>query len=81
MITKLRKKLLDEPRPMYKTAGLMGIHSATISLYSLGRKNIAPQHLILMCRFWQCDASELIGYLDEEDIIKWIDANSKEVAV
>lgn len=79
-ITKLRKLLLDTPQPMYKTAGQMGIHSSTMCRYALGRKDIPPHHLIIMSRYWQLDPREIIGYLEAEDIVRWLDDNEKEHA-
>lgn len=79
MISKLRKLLLNSDKPQYLVAGEIGLHPSTLSLYALGRKAIAPHHLVLMTRYWQCEPEDILGYLDEDDIINWMeDAELKE---
>lgn len=72
MISKLRKRLLLEELPQYAVAAAMHIDPSTLSNYSLGRKEILPHHLIAMTRYWRCDANDILGYLDEPDILQWV---------
>ena len=78
MITKIRKLLLSDPRPAYKIAPEIGIHPSTLSNYALGRKEVLPHHLIKLCRYYQLNADDILGYLDEDDIVEWLTSESKQ---
>lgn len=60
-ITKLMLKLQSISRPNYQIAAALGIHPTTLSLYARGKKDISAAHLVSMCKFFECDAEELMG--------------------
>jgi hypothetical protein len=81
IITRIRSLLLHDERPQYEVAALMGIHPSTLSQYGLGRKEVLPHHLVLMSRFWRLDAEHILGYVDEPDIVEWLDEDEKKPQV
>lgn len=78
MITRIRKLLITGDLPAYKVAAEMGIHPSTLSLYALGRKEVLPQHLIKLCRYYNLNPDQILGYLDEADVVNWVDENDKD---
>lgn len=79
MISKLRKRLLQDERPQYRVAADIGIHPSTISQYALGRIEIQPHHLVMLTRYYQCNPEDIMGYLDEPDILDWIEDAKEKV--
>ena len=77
MITRIRKLLITGELPAYKVAAEVGIHPSTLSQYALGRKEVLPHHLIKLCKYYNLNPDEILGYIDEPDIIEWIEANQK----
>ena len=77
MITRIRKLLLTGDLPAYKVAAEIGIHPSTLSQYALGRREVLPHHLIRLCRYYQLNPEDILGYLDEDDIVTWLSSNEK----
>lgn len=71
MITRVRKLLLEQPDPQYKVAARIGIDPSTLSRYALGREPIKSIHLVRICRYFQVPVEQVIGYVDEQDIVDW----------
>lgn len=71
MITRVRKLILEQPLPQYALAAAIGIHPSTLSNYGLGRAPITNTHLIKMCRYFQIPPEQILGYVDEPDIVNW----------
>lgn len=63
-VTKLRVKVLSVPHPQYQIAALAGIHPTTLSHYIHGKKDIQPPHLIALCKLFDCESEEIMGWVD-----------------
>ena len=71
MITKIRKLYLEQPLPAYKLAAFIGIHPSMFSQYALGRVVPKAHHLIKLCKYFDLPPEDILGYVDEDDIIDW----------
>lgn len=68
-MTKLRARFMRSPDPQFVIAGICGIHPSRLSEYALGRRPIKNAHLQLLCEYFNCNAEDLIGFLDEDEEI------------
>lgn len=66
VISKLMLKLQSISRPNYKIAAALDIHPTTLSLYARGKKDISAQHLIAMCKFFECEPEDILGNIEVE---------------
>lgn len=71
MITRVRKLILEQPLPQYQVAAALPLHPHTLSQYALGRRPILPKHLVLFTRYFQVPVEQVLGYVNEPDILEW----------
>lgn len=64
-ITKLRMRMLEDGRPQYIIAAMVGVSPARISEYALGKRAIPTKHIYSLCSTLRCNVDDLIGYEDE----------------
>ncbi len=67
-ITKLRVKLLTSDLPAFMIAGRSGVHASRLSEYSLGQKPIPAHHVVMLCKYFECEPEDIIGWMDIADI-------------
>lgn len=53
---------------------------STLSAYALGREEVSAKHLLAFTRHYQCNPEDILGYLDEPDIINWVEDAHQEAA-
>jgi DNA-binding Xre family transcriptional regulator len=67
-ITKIRMRLLEDGRPQYVIAAMVGVSPARISEYCLGKRSIPTQHIYSLVQVLGCNVQDLLGYADDSDI-------------
>jgi DNA-binding Xre family transcriptional regulator len=72
-VTKIRLLLLEDGRPQYEIAALVGVSPARISEYCLARRPIPSQHIYSFCRVLHCNVEDLLGFADERDVLDMLD--------
>lgn len=70
VITKLRARLLSnrdatgEIISQNKVAAATGLDATTLSFLANGKKLYTPRHLEALCRYFECEPSDLAGYYE-----------------
>lgn len=63
-LTRLRVLILSDGRPAYQIAASAGIHPTTLSQYANGQKAFTQKNLAKLCKEFNCDEDDLIGWYE-----------------
>ena len=67
--TKLRSLLLrPEARPNYVFAARLGVAPTRLSEWSMGKRRIPPEKLLLLCEFLNVSPDDVLGKMDPIDV-------------
>lgn len=67
--TKLRGLLLrPEARPNYVLAARLGVAPTRLSEWSMGKRRIPPEKLLLLCEFLDVTPNDVLGDLNPVDL-------------
>lgn len=59
-------RLNSIPEPNYVIAGVLGIAPYTLSQYARGKKPMRADHLVAICRLFQCEPDDVMGWITVE---------------
>src|SRR5947208_2376037 len=65
-VTKLRIAMLENGCPQFLIAFCADFDNGTLSQYALGKKPIAPHHIIRLCTFLELRPEEIVGWMDAD---------------
>lgn len=71
-MNKLRFKLITADYPAFMIGGLAGVHPSRLSEYSRGLKSIPSHHMILLCKYFECEPDDLLGEQDPASIDQFL---------
>lgn len=66
IVTKLMLKCMSVVQPNYQIAAAAGLHPTTLSQYARGVKPIKADHLVALCRVFECEPEDLLGDIEVE---------------
>ncbi len=66
-ITKLRLRMMEDPRPQYVIAAAACISPARLSQFAMGVRPIPQYRVYALCEVLECNPEDLLGFADLDE--------------
>jgi DNA-binding Xre family transcriptional regulator len=65
-VTKLRLRILEDGRPQYEIAAVVGCSPARLSEMAIGKRAIPPRFVYGLVQTFKCNVNDVIGFEEDE---------------